>query len=78
MLTCPCGGTRTVIAAVQDRNEIERFLRHLQLPADAGEVVSVRGPPELFDFDEIERQADEDDFYETLAVYKALGEDWPA
>ena len=78
ILKCPCGGTRTVLAAVQKKVEIERFLRHLHLWPGAGDVISVRGPPELFDFTELERQEDWDDFYETLAQSKAHAEDWAA
>lgn len=46
VLECPCGGRRKLVAAVQDKGEIERFLGHLalwKLPAD---VVAIRGPPE--------------------------------
>jgi len=67
-----------VLAAVQKKTEIERFLRHLHLWPGAGDVISVRGPPELFDFTELDRQEDWDDFYETLAQSKAHAEDWAA
>ena len=49
VLECPCGGRRTVIAAVQDRAEIERFLRHLQLWPDSEDITAIRGPPALLD-----------------------------
>ncbi len=49
VLDCPCGGRRTVIAAVQDKREIERFLNHLQLWPDPGDITEIRGPPALLD-----------------------------
>jgi len=52
ILKCICGGTRIVLAAVKKKTEIERFLRHLHLWPGAGDVISVRGPPELFDFED--------------------------
>lgn len=77
LLKCSCGGTRTVLAAVQKKTEIERFLRHLHLWPDQGQVLSVRGPPELFDLQEIERESDWDDFYD-LASKQAADADWAA
>ena len=38
-----------MIAAIQDRAEITRFLRHLQLWRDADEMQAVHGPPDLLD-----------------------------
>ena len=78
VLKCPCGGTRTLIAAVKKKTEIERFLRHLKLWPEADEVVSVTGPPEAFDFDEIERQEEWDDFYESQEQITADAENWAA
>ena len=62
VLDCSCGGKRRVIAAVQDKIEIERFLRHLHLWPDAGEILSVRGPPALWDFEAAEREDAWDQF----------------
>jgi hypothetical protein len=48
-LQCPCGGRRRLIAAVQDKAEVERFLKHLELWKLPEDVVAIRGPPaELF------------------------------
>jgi hypothetical protein len=48
-LQCPCGGRRRLIAAVQDKAEVERFLKHLQLWRVPEDIVAIRGPPdELF------------------------------
>ncbi len=57
VLNCPCGGRRSVIAAIQDRAEITRFLRHpstssgqvLQLWRDADDIQAVHGPPDLLE-----------------------------
>lgn len=49
VLACPCGGRRAVVAAVQDAGEIERFLRHLALWPDTGDIVAIRGPPDLME-----------------------------
>jgi len=38
-----------VIAAVQDPAEIRRFLAHLGLLREPGEIVAIRGPPEDFE-----------------------------
>ncbi len=54
VLACKCGGRRKVIAAVQDKQEIERFLQHLQLWPDAKDIVAICGPPELFAALEVE------------------------
>ena len=78
VLKCPCGGNRTLIAAVKKKTEIERFLRFLKLWPNADDVVSVHGPPEDFDIDEFERQADWDDFYESEELNKAHDENWSA
>ncbi len=40
VLKCPCGGARTVVAAVQDANEIKRFLMHLHLYPDTSAPIS--------------------------------------
>jgi len=77
MLNCPCGGKRRVIAAVQHELEIERFLRHLHLWPDEGEILSVRGPPELWDFEAAERAEAWDEVYEMEAQI-AYDEDWAA
>ena len=94
VLKCACGGTRTLIAAVKKPAEIERFLRYLQLWANAderGQVLPiscskklaiptppVHGPPKVFDIEEFERQADWDDFYESEDLMKAHAENWAA
>jgi len=77
VLNCPCGGIRRVIAAVQDKIEIERFLRHLHLWPDEGEILSVRGPPELWDFEASERADAWGEVYE-LEAQMAYDEDWAA
>ena len=77
-LKCGCGGKRTLIVAVQKRSEIERFLRHLKLWPTADDVVSVHGPPEVFDFEELEREAEWDEFYESQAQLQADADDWAA
>ena len=49
VLACPCGGRRKLVAAVQDRAEVERFLKHLELWKLPADIVAIRGPPaELF------------------------------
>jgi len=45
---CACGGRRKVVAAVQAAIEIERFLRHLHLWPESGDIRTICGPPELF------------------------------
>lgn len=81
LLNCPCGGKRIVLAAVQKKTEVERFLRHLHLWPGAGDVVSVTGPPELFDLEEIEaeleRESAWDDYYD-LKAQEAAEADWAA
>ena len=68
VLKWACGGARTVVAAVQDANEIKRFLTHLHLCPDAsapypdaGEIVSITGPPEMMEFIDVEPEPDWDD-----------------
>jgi hypothetical protein len=46
VLQCGCGGRRRLIAAVQDKAEVERFLKHLQLWRVPEDVVAIRGPPD--------------------------------
>ncbi len=46
LLTCPCGGRRVVLAAVQDKAALERILRHIGLWRDSEDIESIRGPPE--------------------------------
>ena len=60
VLKCPCGGTRTVVAAVQDANEIKRFLTHLHLYPDPGDIVSITGPPEMMEFVDVEPEPEPD------------------
>ena len=50
----------------------------LTLWANAEDVVSVHRPPEDFDIEEFERQADWDDFYESEELMKAHDENWSA
>ncbi|MBM4346152.1 MAG: hypothetical protein FJ100_22490 [Deltaproteobacteria bacterium] len=52
LLQCECGGLRKVMAAVQDADEVERFLRHLGLGEGPEDAESIRGPPELFELAE--------------------------
>ncbi len=77
ILKCICGGTRIVLAAVQKKTEIERFLRHLHLWPGAGDVVSVTGPPKLFDLEQIERESAWEDYYD-LKAKEAAEADWAA
>jgi hypothetical protein len=49
VLDCPCGGRRRMVAAVQDKGEIERFLRHVKLWPETLDIVTIRGPPDLFE-----------------------------
>ena len=77
VLNCLCGGKRIVLAVVQKKVEIERFLRHLHLWPGAGDVLSVCGPPELFDFAEIELESNWNDFYD-LQSKQAADADWAA
>ena len=60
VLDCHCGGRREVIAAVQDKAQIERFLRHLGLWQEGNDIVSIRGPPEDLDFPDDEPRAESD------------------
>ena len=50
VLTCPCGGRRELIAAVQEKAQVERLLRHLGLWPDADDIVAIRGPPDDLDY----------------------------
>lgn len=48
-LTCPrCGGTRRLLAAIQDPDSIERVLRAMGLPFDVPELAPARGAQEWF------------------------------
>ena len=49
VMACQCGGRREIIAAVQDKAQVERFLRHLGLWPDCDDIVAIRGPPDEFD-----------------------------
>jgi len=46
LLTCPCGGRRVVLAAVQDRAALEKILRHIGLWLNADDIEAIRGPPD--------------------------------
>ena len=47
IFTCPnCGGTRRLLAAIQDPDSIERVLRAMELPFEAPELAVVRAPPD--------------------------------
>jgi hypothetical protein len=47
VLTCPrCGGTRRLLAAIQDPDSIERVLRAMKLPFDVPELALARAPLE--------------------------------
>ena len=49
ILNCPCGGTRVVLAAVQDAVSLERILRHVGLWPDSAfgkGIDAIRGPPQ--------------------------------
>ena len=41
---------RELIAAVQEKAQVERFLRHLGLWPDAEDIVAIRGPPDDMDY----------------------------
>jgi hypothetical protein len=43
-----------MVAAVQDKGEIERFLRHVKLWPETLDIVAIRGPQELFESAEVE------------------------
>jgi hypothetical protein len=46
VLTCPrCGGTRRLLAAIQDPDSIERVLRAMGLSSDVPELAPARAPP---------------------------------
>ena len=46
IFTCPrCGGSRRLLAAIQDPLSIERVLRAMGLPCDAPELAEARAPP---------------------------------
>ncbi len=67
LLKCPGGCTRAGVAAVQDANEIKRFLTHLHLHQDAsapvsgrGEVGSMTGQPEMMEFIDVEPEPEPD------------------
>jgi hypothetical protein len=49
ILDCPCGGRRRMVAAVQHKGEIERFLRHVRLWPETLDIMAIRGPPEVFE-----------------------------
>jgi len=46
VLACSCGGRRRLVAAVVEKVEVERFLKHLALLRLPEDVVAIRGPPE--------------------------------
>ena len=47
VLACPqCGGRMVILATIDDPAVIQRILRHLGLPLDAGDHASARGSPE--------------------------------
>ncbi|MGK0261924.1 MAG: hypothetical protein ACI8UD_000561 [Planctomycetota bacterium] len=46
VLTCPrCGGTKRLLAAIQDPDSIERVLRAMGLSNDMPELAPARAPP---------------------------------
>ena len=45
VLTCPCGGTRTLIAAITEPEVIVKILDHLGLPSEPSQVTRARAPP---------------------------------
>lgn len=61
-----------MVAAVQDRGQIERFLRHLDLWPEATPITEIRGPPELFELPEVEPTETQDEIDEPPA------NDWTA
>ena len=49
VLACHCAGTCEVIAAVQDRAHVERFLHRRGLWSECDDIVAIRGPPDQLD-----------------------------
>lgn len=46
VLRCPCGGLRTVLAAIHDPGSIRKVLGALGLSSEEPVVAAARGPPE--------------------------------
>jgi len=49
VLTCPCGGKRSLIAAITDHGVIVKILDHLGLPSEPPQVSPARAPPHRCD-----------------------------
>ncbi len=48
VLTCPsCGGRRSIIAALTEREAVVKVLAHLGLPTEAPSAAPARAPPQL-------------------------------
>jgi len=51
VLTCPCGGKRSLIAAITEQDVIVKILDHLGLPSEPPQVTPARAPPHRGDGD---------------------------
>jgi len=49
VLTCPCGGKRSLTAAITDHEVIVKILDHLGLPSEPPQVTPARAPPHYGD-----------------------------
>ena len=49
VLTCPCGGMRSLIAAITHHEVIVKILDHLGLPSEPPQVSPARAPPHCGD-----------------------------
>jgi len=49
LLTCPCGGKRSLIAAITGHEVIVKILDHLGLPSEPPQVTPARAPPQRCD-----------------------------
>ena len=56
METCPdCGGQMRIVAAVNDRESIKRYLEGVGLPSEIPDIKPARPPPQLeFEYTDIE------------------------
>ena len=60
VLRCPrCQGRMTVLAAINDSAVAQKILRHLGLPTKGPRCAPARAPPDMFDFDGFDADADD-------------------
>jgi hypothetical protein len=45
VLRCPCGGVRTVLAAIHDPDSIRKVLEAMGLSSEVPVLAAARGPP---------------------------------